>query len=135
MVEAYNDKRVDLVSAILADGVAQGMFEMDNVKATARAVAVLRPSTTITRRLHQGMSPRRVPVADHCIDRHHLIHEGARSSDTQAFWSCCACPGDVSRGDLDAQANCGRPPRFVRSSPVASTAVLKQGSRRLRHTL
>jgi AcrR family transcriptional regulator len=38
VVEAYKDKQVDLVAKILADGVAQGVFEMDNVKATARAV-------------------------------------------------------------------------------------------------
>ncbi|MCP1968752.1 AcrR family transcriptional regulator [Bradyrhizobium elkanii] len=38
VVEAYKDKQVDLIAKILADGVAQGVFEIDNVKATARAV-------------------------------------------------------------------------------------------------
>ncbi|WP_342711965.1 TetR family transcriptional regulator [Bradyrhizobium sp. B124] len=38
VVEAYKDKQVDLIAKILADGVAQGVFEVDNVKATARAV-------------------------------------------------------------------------------------------------
>ncbi|MGY3444546.1 MULTISPECIES: TetR family transcriptional regulator [unclassified Bradyrhizobium] len=38
VVEAYKDKQVDLIAKILSDGVAQGVFEIDNVKATARAV-------------------------------------------------------------------------------------------------
>ncbi|MBR0896181.1 TetR family transcriptional regulator [Bradyrhizobium tropiciagri] len=38
VVEAYKDKQVDLIAKILSDGVAQGEFEIDNVKATARAV-------------------------------------------------------------------------------------------------
>jgi len=38
VVEAYKDKQVVLVAKILSDGVAQGVFEIDNVKATARAV-------------------------------------------------------------------------------------------------
>lgn len=38
VVEAYKDKQVDLVAKILSDGVAQGVFEIDDIKATARAV-------------------------------------------------------------------------------------------------
>ncbi|MGY3691050.1 AcrR family transcriptional regulator [Bradyrhizobium sp. USDA 3240] len=38
VVEAYKDKQVDLIAKILSDGVAQGVFEVDDVKATARAV-------------------------------------------------------------------------------------------------
>ena len=38
VVEACKDKQVDLIAKILSDGVAQGVFEVDNVKATARAV-------------------------------------------------------------------------------------------------
>ena len=38
VVEAYKDKQVDLIAKILSDGVAQGVFEMDDVKTTARAV-------------------------------------------------------------------------------------------------
>ena len=38
VVEAYKDKQVDLIAKILGDGVAQGVFEIDNVTATARAV-------------------------------------------------------------------------------------------------
>ncbi|NEV02744.1 TetR family transcriptional regulator [Bradyrhizobium uaiense] len=38
VVEAYKDKQVDLIAKILSDGVAQGEFEIDDVKTTARAV-------------------------------------------------------------------------------------------------
>ena len=38
VVEAYKDKQVVLVAKILSDGVAQGVFEIDDVKMTARAV-------------------------------------------------------------------------------------------------
>ncbi|WGR91462.1 TetR family transcriptional regulator [Bradyrhizobium sp. ISRA443] len=38
VVEAYKDKQVELIARILSDGVAQGVFQIDNVKATARAV-------------------------------------------------------------------------------------------------
>ena len=38
VVEAYKDKQVELVSKILSDGVAQGVFEIDDVKMAARAV-------------------------------------------------------------------------------------------------
>lgn len=38
VVEAYKDKQVELIAKILSDGVAQGVFQIDNVKASARAV-------------------------------------------------------------------------------------------------
>ena len=38
VVEAYKDKQVDLLVKILSDGVAEGVFEIDDLKATARAV-------------------------------------------------------------------------------------------------
>ncbi len=38
VVEAYKDKQVDLLARILSDGVTQGVFEIGDVKATARAV-------------------------------------------------------------------------------------------------
>ncbi|MBR0696406.1 TetR family transcriptional regulator [Bradyrhizobium lablabi] len=38
VVKAYKDKQVDLIAKILADGVGQGTFQIDDVKASARAV-------------------------------------------------------------------------------------------------
>ncbi|WP_407151698.1 TetR family transcriptional regulator [Bradyrhizobium sp. ORS 86] len=38
VVEAYKDKQVELIARILSDGIAQGVFQIDDVKATARAV-------------------------------------------------------------------------------------------------
>jgi AcrR family transcriptional regulator len=38
VVKAYKEKQIDLIAKILSDGVTQGVFQIDDVKATAQAV-------------------------------------------------------------------------------------------------